>query len=186
MAEPFIGEIRIFAGSYAPQGWVLCNGAGLPISGNEALFTLLGTIYGGDGQTNFAVPDLRGRAAMSLGQSTAAPNTTYVAGQKAGTENVMLTLGNIPAHTHAVNASAADATATTAGSSVLLAAAKDTTVGQIDGRYLPDGKATTGTAQVLNAAEVAQSSGPVQPLNNMMPSLALTYIIATVGIFPSA
>ncbi|MDE2463523.1 MAG: tail fiber protein, partial [Alphaproteobacteria bacterium] len=121
MAEPFLGEIRIFAGNYAPEGWHFCDGSLLSVSNNDALFALLGTTYGGDGASTFGLPDLRGRVALSMGQGPGLQN--YTAGQKAGSEMVTLTIPNIPAHSHTLNAAPANATTATAGPTVVLAAA---------------------------------------------------------------
>lgn len=184
MAEPFVGEVRIFAGRYAPEGWHFCDGSLLSIGNYQVLYAVLGTIYGGDGSSTFALPDLRGRIALSMGQGPGLQN--YVAGQKAGAENVALTTANIPAHNHTLNASTAKATANAAGTGVVLAAAVDQSGAATDGRYLPTGLPTTGTPPVLNSKEVANSAEGGQPHNNIMPSFAINYIIALNGIYPQA
>src|SRR5215213_5859350 len=101
MADPYIGEIRMFAGNFAPRGWALCNGQLLSISQNTALFSLLGTMYGGNGQTTFALPDLRGRVPLHFGQGPGLSN--YVEGEVGGTETVTLTTGEMPSHNHGAN-----------------------------------------------------------------------------------
>src|SRR5689334_13585269 len=98
MSQPFVGEIRIFAGNFAPAGWALCQGQVVPISGNDTLFALIGTTYGGDGQSTFALPDLQGRVPVHMG--TGSFGTPYVIGEKSGVESVTLTLNQIPNHTH--------------------------------------------------------------------------------------
>src|SRR5467141_3155807 len=109
MAQPYVGEIRMFAGNFAPAGWMFCEGQLLPISENETLFNLIGTTYGGDGQETFALPDLQGRIPLHVGtnQST---GTTFVIGEKSGTENVTLTLTQIPSHNHLAQAQSGAAT----------------------------------------------------------------------------
>jgi microcystin-dependent protein len=182
MAEPFVGEIRMFAGNYAPQGWALCNGASLSIGEYQVLFAVLGVTYGGNGQTTFGLPDLQGRVALSQGTGPAL--TSRIAGQKGGVEQVSLLETNIPPHFHPANASTNVATTSTAGPSVLMAAVADTTAGQVDSRYLPAGKPTNGGARVLNAAAVA-SSGQGVPHDNIMPGCAINYIIAVAGVYPN-
>src|SRR5918999_1311119 len=103
MGQPYVGEIRMFGGSFAPAGWVFCNGQSLPISEHETLFTLIGTTYGGDGQETFRVPDLRGRLPIHAG--TGSSGTTYALGEAAGVESVTLTTQQIPIHNHAMLAS---------------------------------------------------------------------------------
>ncbi len=169
MSDQYLGEIRLFAGSFAPVGWLMCNGQLLPISENDALFALIGTTYGGDGVRTFALPDLRGRVAMSAGR--ARTGTSYVLGQAAGTETVTLLTTQIPAHTHAPLASTAPATARAPANNVW---------------------AATNTAQYstavpntpLSPQAVIPNTGN-QPHENMMPFVAMSYIIATEGIFPS-
>src|SRR5688500_6270598 len=113
MGEPYIGEIRMFGGSFAPAGWAMCQGQLMPISENDALFTLIGTTYGGDGQETFGIPDLQGRAPMHAGKGPAV-SQTYQLGEKGGVESVTLSTQQIPIHNHAVVASTNVASATTA------------------------------------------------------------------------
>lgn len=164
MANPFVGEVRLFAGNFAPAGWNFCDGSVLPISNNEALFNLIGTTYGGDGEQTFALPDLRGRVPVHQGAG-------FVIGQRAGEESVTLTQGQMPSHFHGLNASTAAANGSTPGNAVLAA----TTVNS----YGP------GPATSAMAASAIQLQGGSQPHNNMAPFCVLNYIIALFGIFPS-
>jgi microcystin-dependent protein len=153
-------------------GWALCQGQLLPISQNAALFSLLGTTYGGDGQSTFGLPDLRGRAALGMGQGSGLQ--PYVLGQPGGVESVTLTANQFASHTHALQA-AATATTATPGSGVVLgtpAAATPT-------------YAAAGTATQLVGSTVSPAPGSDGPHENRQPSLAINYIIALFGIFPS-
>jgi microcystin-dependent protein len=169
MAQPYVGEIRLFAGNFAPVGWQACNGALLPISENEVLFQLIGTIYGGDGASNFAVPDLRGRTAMHFGTTGGVP---YPMGQVAGTEQETLTSQQMPVHTHPFAAS------TTPGS---FGSPEHAVVASPPGvtMFIRD---APGTALPAN---LVTPTGGSQPHTNLMPTLAMTYIISLFGIFPS-
>lgn len=166
--EPFLGQISIIAFNYAPKGWAFCNGQLLPISQNQALFSILGTTYGGNGQTTFALPDLRGRSPAHWGSNMAL-------GERAGQEAHTLTVAEMPLHQHAMQASRDFANASTPGLAVPAAKARG-------GR---DIYAPPATAVVpLNPNAVGQSGGN-QPHLNMQPFLALNFVIALVGIFPS-
>ena len=112
MSDQYLGEIRMFAGNYAPEGWAMCNGQLLMINQNEALFSLIGTTYGGDGQTTFALPDLQGRVPVHTGRNNVT-GTVYPLGQKGGTETVTLVADQLPRHTHAVNAQSQAGTSST-------------------------------------------------------------------------
>lgn len=166
MSEPYIGEIRLFAGNFAPMDWALCDGSLLSIAENEALFSLLGTTYGGDGQTTFALPDLRGRVPIHR-------STTYPLGSKAGTETVTLITNQLPAHTHTVNASTAPGDAENP-SNALWAQSPQTSY---DNTANP-------TLAAMNPTSVT-SVGGNQPHDNMMPTLTVSYIISLYGIYPS-
>ena len=170
MADPYIGEIRMFAGSFAPVGWALCEGQLLPISENDALFTLIGTIYGGDGQETFGLPDLRGRAPIHHGDGPGLVNRTI--GERAGVETVTLTTQQIPAHNHALLARAAGGKSATPSGNVL-ASAPATSL------YTRD----TPSAQL--AANLVDPAGGSQPHENMPPYLTINFIISLFGIFPS-
>lgn len=169
MSDPFIGEIRLFAGNFAPQGWAFCQGQLMAISQNDALFALIGTTYGGDGQSNFALPNLSGRIPLHQGQGPGLTPRTI--GELSGAETVTLTTAQIPQHTHAMNASSAAATGTSPAGAVLAA----TSVASYD----------TAAATTAMAAGALGSAGGSQPHENMAPTLALNYIISLFGIFPS-
>lgn len=169
MGTPFIGEIRMFAGNFAPAGWELCAGQLLSISENDALFTLIGTTYGGDGQSTFALPDLRGRAPIHQGQSPGLSN--YVIGQAAGVETVTLGINQIPNHTHGLLANGA-----LAGRIPNPTNAVFTSVGRF---YSVSG---TNAAQPPPLTTVGGSAAHT----NMQPYLAINYIISLFGIFPSS
>ena len=172
MANPFIGQITLFPYNFAPFGWAFCAGQLLPISQNTALFSLLGVQFGGNGTSNFALPDLRGRAALGMGQGSGLQ--PYPLGQPGGVESVTLTANQFASHTHALQA-AATATTATPGSGVVLgtpAAATPT-------------YATAGTAAQLVGSTVSPAPGGSVPHENRQPSLAINYIIALFGIFPS-
>jgi microcystin-dependent protein len=164
MSQPFVGEIRMFAGNFAPAGWMFCDGALLPISEVETLFQLIGTTYGGDGQSTFALPDLRGRVPLHFGVSL--PQST-----QAGTETETLTLSQMPAHAHAVGAGGAGTTQSPAGAVVAQAVAN---------LYHPS---PSGTNAMLSST--IQPAGGSQPHSNLQPYLCINFIISLFGIFPS-
>lgn len=176
MSTPYIGEIRMFGFGTrgAPNGWQACDGSLLPISQYDALFALIGTTYGGDGQTTFAVPDLRGRVPIHQGQGPGLSN--YVLGQRAGTETVTVLPTQMPAHTHTVVATTAAATTGTPGTTVIPGAVANQTM------YVTD--TSGGTPFTLSAQSVTNAGGS-QPHENCMPTLTVQYCIATQGIFPS-
>jgi microcystin-dependent protein len=168
MSQPYIGEIRIFAGNFPPSGWAFCDGTLLPISENDALFTLIGTTYGGDGQVTFALPDLRGRVPVHQGTGT---GQAYVLGEMTGVEQVTLTQNQIPAHTHPFSAAGDTGTeinpaGNLPGNSV------------ITRPYLNDPPTLS-----MNAAALAPAGGN-QPHDNMQPYLGLNFILALYGIYP--
>lgn len=167
MAQPYIGEIRMFGGNFAPTGWMFCEGQLLPISGNEALFQLIGTTYGGDGQNTFALPDLRGRIPLHFGNG-------FVLGETGGVESVTLTVPQIPAHSHAFLASAGAASTKSAGGSVPASGAAATITA-----YGTDAPTTPLHASALTA------TGGSQPHDNFQPYLCVDFIISLFGIFPS-
>jgi len=168
MADPFVAEIRIFAGNFAPTGWAQCNGQLLPISQNTALFSLLGTTYGGNGQTNFALPNLQGRAAMHAGQGPGLSDRQL--GETGGTDTETLNLAQMPAHTHPLNAVGAATTGTPSNAVAL---------GQASAQiYRPP----TNTVAMADNALLPAGGG--QPHNNRQPLLAMNYIIALQGVFP--
>lgn len=168
--QPYIGNIMLFAGNFAPRGWVFCDGRLLSIANDTALYALLGTTYGGDGITTFAVPDLRSR--VPIHQGTGPGLSNYVIGQQSGTETVTLLNTQIPIHTHPVAVSSSAASTGTPSSSVTLGVA----AAEI---YIAD------TADgVMNAQSISVAGGS-QPHDNLQPYLALNYVIAIDGIFPS-
>ena len=172
MSEPYIGEIRMFGGNFAPKGWALCDGDLLSVSQYEALFSLLGTIYGGDGRTTFGLPDLRGRAPMHYGSGPGL--TSRNLGTKAGSPTVTLAYNQIPAHTHTWYASTNNANENTVSNNVL---GSNTSVNVYNSN-------TTPTVQMSDLAIDAHvGSGNSQP--NMMPYLTINFIIALVGIYPT-
>lgn len=168
MSQPYIGEIRLFAGNFAPAGWEICAGQLVPIAQNDTLFSLIGTTYGGDGQATFALPDLRGRVPLHQGSGG---GSTRVIGEAGGTETVTLTLAQLPPHSHAMRASSAAATGGTPGGAVLAATSVNS--------YGP------GTPNIPMSAAAFPTEGGSQPHENMAPYMALNYIISMFGIFPS-
>lgn len=170
--EPFIGQIMLFGFNYAPYGWHICDGSELQIAEYEALYQLIGTTYGGDGVTTFAVPDLRGRVPIHMGQGRGMSN--YALGQKGGTETVTLTSGQMPQHSHRVAASSAQVGATGTPSSAVVFAS--TSGPQI---YA----AQAGTIAGVLAPSVGLTGGG-QSHQNMMPTLAANYCIALFGVYP--
>lgn len=174
MTTPFVGEIRLFAFPRVPDGWFACNGDILPISEYSTLYTLLGTTYGGDGVTTFAVPDLRGR--VPLHQGTGYGLTPRVMGEISGTENVTLLSSHMPAHSHTVGATTATAAASAPGPTQL----PGTLTG--DTMYATDLSGASSSAMAQN--EVS-TQGANQPHDNLMPTLTVSYCIAWQGVFPS-
>lgn len=175
--NPYVGEIRLFAGPYIPQGWAACSGQTLPINGNEELYSVIGTLYGGDGVSNFALPNLQ--VTLAVGQSPAPPpkmTSAYPLASKGGAYAVTLTQANLPSHTHTLNAANVPATTVTPGPSVLFA---QTTGGFSD--YVDGGTPTTAALQ----SGTISSDGGNAPHDNMMPTLVLNYIMCTTGVFPT-
>ncbi|PYI56514.1 phage tail protein [Paenibacillus flagellatus] len=170
MSDQYLGEIRMFAGNYAPQGWAMCNGQLLPISQNEALYSVIGTTYGGDGQTNFALPDMQGRLPVHMGTN---PQTTtgFPIGQKGGTEKVTLSSAELPSHTHAVSIQQLAATSGSPANAVWATS----TVNQY---------ATTAPNAVMDTACLTGAGG-TDAHDNMMPFRAITFIIALQGNYPT-
>jgi len=165
MPQPYVGEIRIFGGNFAPNGWMFCQGQLLPISEYETLFNLIGTTYGGDGQSTFALPDLRGRIPIHQGGG-------FTLSETGGVETVTLTISQIPAHNHGVLASS------------------DSGNSSIPGAYIAAGqeKKVFGietTPVTAAASQTIGTAGGSQPHDNLMPYLCLDYIISLFGIFPS-
>jgi microcystin-dependent protein len=178
MSDFYVGEIRIFAGDYAPDGWAICNGSTLSISGNEALYSLIGTTYGGDGVSNFKLPDLRGRLPVGEGQGAGLSN--HPVGSYFGAESVALTSVQMPAHSHNFNATSAPANSlapTPAGTMTLGAAPA--------GSYLYENGAQSGDTAFNFPADAMTQSGQGTAHENRMPVLAINYIIAITGTYPA-
>ncbi len=170
MSEPFVGEIRMFAGNFAPRGWAFCDGQLLAVSQNDALFSLLGTIYGGDGRTTFGLPDLRGR--IPLHQGTGPGLSARQLGAKSGAENVTLTTNQLASHTHDWNANTADATTAAPAGKVLATPSGARLYAQMDQN------ASLATSTIAD-------TGGSGSHNNLMPTLCIHFIVALVGIYPS-
>jgi microcystin-dependent protein len=168
--DQYVGEIRMFGGSFAPVGWAMCDGSLLPISQFDALFALIGTTYGGDGQTTFAVPDLRGRVPIHQGQNPTT-GTTFTLGQKAGVETVTLTSQQMPVHTHQVHATTADGTVPSPSNGLWAKSA------------LNEFSTVTSPVAAM-AADAVSTVGGSQPHANMMPYQCVNFIIATEGMWP--
>lgn len=171
MSEPFLGQIITWGGNFAPRGWAFCDGQILPISQYTALFAILGTTYGGDGETNFALPDLRGRFPMHGGQGPGLSPRTL--GERSGVESVALSPAQMPAHSHDLSASTSAGTTGTPAAGLALAAA------QIYGP-VPE-----PAERVALAATAVGSTGNGQPHTNRQPYLTVSFIIALQGLFPS-
>lgn len=165
MAQPYVGEIRMFAGNFAPAGWMFCEGQLMPISENETLFQLIGTTYGGDGESTFALPDLRSRIPIHQGNG-------FILAETGGVETVTLTGQQIPSHSHPFIASSASGSEANASNQVL-AASPNVSI------YRP------ATPNLPMLASSLSSTGGSQPHQNLMPYLCLNFIISLFGIFPS-
>jgi microcystin-dependent protein len=168
--EPFLGEIRMFGFDFAPRGWALCDGRLLPINQNQALFALLGNMYGGNGTTTFALPNLQSR--VPIGQGHGAGLSSYVVGQAGGSETVRLTAAQMPAHTHSVKASGSAANSTTPE-------------GRVPARSVGRSYAATPDTSTVMNANMLGAAGGGQPHANVQPYLAMNFCIAMVGIFPA-
>ena len=169
MANPYVGEIRLFAGNFAPAGWMFCDGSILTIADNTTLFQLIGTTYGGDGQQTFALPDLRSRVPIHMGQGVGLSN--YVLGKNGGSETVALTVSQIPAHAHPLHANSNHGTAATPTNNVWAGSAdfSQYAVGS-NGNMFPGAVGLAGGSQ---------------PHDNMLPYLSINFIISLFGIYPS-
>ena len=170
MSEPFVGEIRMFAGNFAPRGWALCDGQLLAVSQNDALFSLLGTVYGGDGRTTFGLPDMRGRIPIHAG--TGPGLSPRPLGGKSGSERVTLTVNQLPTHNHTPIRASGDAADDVAPAGKTLGIASSDL-------YIEDDADTDMNANAVTAV------GGGQPIPNVMPFLCIHFIIALVGIYPS-
>lgn len=184
MAEAYIGEIRIWAFGWAPRGWALCNGALLPVNQNTALFSLLLNTFGGDGKTNFALPDLRGRTPVSPGTSASDSAVTYKMGNSGGAESVALTIATVPPHSHSLIAAQANATTLSPAGNLLGNVVTSKAGGSSTNFsvFLP-ANAWTPDAQ-LNAASVSTEGGG-QAHSNMQPFTVVNFAICVSGYYPS-
>lgn len=162
--QPYVGEIRMFAGNFAPAGWMFCEGQLLPISEYETLFNLIGTTYGGDGQSTFALPDLRGRIPIHQGNG-------FILAETSGAEEITLTVSQIPAHSHPLLASGAGATSRSPIGNALAQASGDVYVQTLD-------------PQTMSAQSIGATGGS-QPHSNFQPYLCVDFIISLFGVFPS-
>ncbi|MBS7538153.1 phage tail protein [Ancylobacter lacus] len=179
MVDSYVGEIRLFGGKFAPFDWAVCDGRLIRISENQALYSLLGTTWGGDGRDTFALPDLRGRLPVCQGQGPGLSRHTL--GEKGGSEYVTLTIAQIPAHDHTLTGTTRDATTQTPGPSRIHAKVAGATGGLAAAAYVVN---KTTTERTLNAQAIALR-GNGNAHNNQMPALALTYIISLRGIYPT-
>ena len=170
MSQPFVGEIRMFGGSFAPAGWAFCNGQLIPIAENDTLFNLIGTTYGGDGQETFALPDLQSRVPIHAG--TGPDGIPYQLGEKAGVETVTLTISQTPAHSHPMLATLNPATDTNPGNNLLAKTLVNVSA------YGSDAPTTA-----MRPTSISLTGGS-QPHENLQPYLCVSFIISLFGIFP--
>jgi len=180
MAQPYVGQILMFAGNFPPAGWSTCQGQLMPISENDTLFNLIGTTYGGDGQSTFGMPDLQGRVPIHMGQGGGLSN--YIIGQASGTEDVTLNVQQIPQHSHAVQivtGNPGNSQASPSASVVLSDA-------QVGGANIPNPWAPYDSAnQTLLKAGTLGLAGSNQPHTNIQPYLTITFCISLFGVYPS-
>jgi microcystin-dependent protein len=171
MSNPYIGEIRMFGGSFAPAGWMFCDGSLLPISENDALFTLIGTTYGGDGQETFALPNLQGRIPVHMGQG---PNisSNYILGETGGVEEVTLTVNQIPSHNHPMLATSNVSNAPVATGNLIGQSTKVDTFIDVN------------PTNAMNPGSIGPAGGS-QPHENLMPYLCISFIISLFGVYPT-
>jgi microcystin-dependent protein len=177
MADPFVAEIRILPFFFAPKGWAFCNGQLMPISQNTALFSLLGTTYGGDGKSTFALPNLQGMAPLHAGQGPGL--SLWDLGQFEGSDTVTLLESEIPIHSHALNAQTQNATTNQPAGAILAAGHFGGAQGGAVNLYL-----TSSSPQTLMNPNAIAPAGGDQPHNNLMPYLTLNFCIALQGVFP--
>jgi microcystin-dependent protein len=174
MGTPYVGEIRMFAGNFAPVGWMLCQGQLIPISENDTMFNLIGTTYGGDGQQTFALPDLQGRVPVHQGTNQ---GFSLVLAEKTGVEAVTLNTNQVPQHSHALQATSTTPVLSPANAIPAVASSSTQPGVMVYG-------ASTGAGTTLQANTI-QPAGSSQPHDNMQPFLCINFIIATQGVFPS-
>jgi microcystin-dependent protein len=174
MGQPYVGEIRMFAGNFAPNGWMFCEGQTMPISENEVLFQLIGTTYGGDGQETFNLPNLASRVPLHMG--TGPDGTTYQIGEMAGTEQETLTTQQIPAHNHPLVASTAASTLSPANALLTVPTSTQQGIQTYNNAVAPATSLNSGTIQ---------PTGGSQPHENTQPFLCINFIISLFGVFPT-
>jgi microcystin-dependent protein len=170
MSEAYVGEIRMFAGNFAPRGWAFCDGQLLAVSQNDALFSLIGTIYGGDGRSTFGLPDLRGR--VPLHEGTGPGLTPRPIGQKSGVETVAITASQIAAHTHQLMASTDGASDSSPTDNVTATSGSSNIYG-------------SNTSVAMDPSAIATAGSNAQAHSNLMPTQCVNFIVALVGIYPS-
>jgi len=173
MSDPYIGEIRMFGGNFAPAGWVFCDGQLMPISENDALFTLLGTTYGGDGQETFGIPDLRGRVPVHMGPINQI-------GESAGVEQVTLTIQQLPSHNHPMLAANSPSTTSQPGTATILADEGPAGITSVFTYIAPGGANQTP----LSPQSIGPAGGSA-PHDNIQPTLCINYILSLYGVFPT-
>lgn len=171
--DPFIGQIKMFAGTFAPQNWALCDGQLLPISSNAELFSLIGTFYGGDGRLNFALPDMRGRLSMNYGQAPGLTNR--ILGSRFGVESVKLTANELPTHTHAFQVSTQGAQSSSPAERMIA------TPETVETLFVDFDSAKQASLRT----DIVKETGAGQAHTNVMPFLCVNFIIALKGIYPS-
>ena len=174
MGEPYIGEIRLFGGNFAPAGWAFCDGSILAIAENDTLFSVIGTTYGGDGQTTFGLPDLRGR--VPVHQGTLAGGGAYTIGQRGGSESVTLTTAQVPSHSHPMAATGAGQQASPQNAYFASVLSNQAGANAYD---------VSPTSTPLVATSITPFVGGNQPHNNVQPTLFVSYIISLFGIYPT-
>lgn len=181
MSQPYVGQILMFGGNFAPAGWMMCAGQTLPISENDVLFNLIGTTYGGDGEETFMLPNLQSRVPIHMGQGSGLSN--YQIGQTGGTENVTLTTQQIPSHNHMVQVvnNPASSQFTPSGSTILCDESSSAGAGNNPFTWAAN---DAGTQVQLKAGQVANTGGS-QPHENLQPYLAVNYVISLFGVYPS-
>ncbi|MGR4865243.1 phage tail protein [Caulobacter sp. LARHSG274] len=181
MTDQFVAEIRVFGFNFAPTGWAQCNGQLLPISQNTALFSLLGTTYGGDGRSTFALPDLMGNVPLHVGRNQPGPGlSVYDLGQMSGAQNVTLLQTEMPAHTHTPMAASTVATVTASSGNQMARAFKGNLQSSSSGLFY-----SAAPPNTMMAPQAIGPQGGGLPHNNVMPTLVLNYCIALQGVFPA-
>ncbi len=179
MSSPYVGQIMMFGGNFAPAGWAFCNGQPMAISQNDTLFNLIGTTYGGDGQETFNLPDLQGRMPVHMGQSGSLQS--YAIGEQAGVEQVTLTTAQIPLHNHAVDVESGQPGSASVPASNLILADEGQNGAQPANVYVPN---NTTNQVALTGATIGVNGGS-QPHSNIQPLLVINFIISLYGVYPS-